>query len=156
MPLHMLDLGPRLLMSDHHRAIAKACRRLRAEIYTDDPRTLVADYHCFERAVIEHMVIEERDLLPAYTAYDAADARSIRQHHRELRELLDRIGLDVELHRVRASQLEELLEAVQHHIVHEEATLYPWAGANIEVDTRDALFDRLIRSLQDLGRVRTS
>jgi hypothetical protein len=156
MPTHTLDLGPRLLMSDHHRAIAKSCRRLRSTIYSDDPPTLVADYHCFERAVVEHMVIEERDLLPAYTAYDPADARSIRQQHRELRELLDRIGLDVELHRVRAAQLEQLLEVVQRHIAHEEATLYPWAQVNIGLDAKHELFDRLTRSLQDLGRVRTS
>jgi hypothetical protein len=156
MPLHTLDLEPRLLMSDHHRAIAKACRRLRSDVYTDDPPTLLGHYHCFERAVIEHMVIEERELLPAYTAYDPADAREIRHQHRELRELLDRIGLDVELHRVRASQLEQLLEAVQRHIAHEEATLYPWAQVNIPVDTKQTLFARLTQSLQDLGRVRTS
>ena len=144
--------GPRLLLADHHRAIEDACRALLACTYGDDSLQLIAQYRTFEHAMLEHLAAEEEDILPAYEAAAPADARAIRDDHAALRQQLFRIGVEVELHLVRAPTVRELIEQLHVHAAHEDATMYPWAQLQLPLSTKRRLFVQVGRSLRALAR----
>lgn len=145
---------PRLLLADHHEELAAACADLRACACTDDARELAAQFRAFERAVIEHMEVEEEHILDAYAEFDAADAEQIRRQHAELRSQLLELALDTELHCVRAAQVERMIGALRAHAAHEDARMYPWAQMHLPLPVHRALFMRIARSLRELARSR--
>lgn len=143
--------GPRLLLADHHRELESSCRGLLAHAYGDDPRDLILYYRAFERATLAHLAAEEELILPLYEAHAPDDAEAIRGEHAAIRQLLFRIGIDVELHIVRAETVRHLIETLQLHADREDATMYPWAQDHLPVSTRRQLFVRIGRSLRLLA-----
>lgn len=139
---------------EHHRALETACQALLAQTYSDDPRELVLHYRLFERSMLEHLAAEDDLILPAYAEYAGADARSIRDEHVAIRELLFRVCVDVELHIVRVATVKDLIERLQVHAAHEDAAMYPWAQDHLPLSTRRQLFVRIGRSLRALVRQR--
>lgn len=138
------------LLVEHHRALETACQTLLAQTYLDDPRELVFHYRAFERATLEHLAAEDDLILPDYAERVPDDARSIRDDHAAIRQLLFRIGIDVELHVVRVDTVKELIEKLQVHAAHEDAAMYPWAQDHLPLSTRRQLFVRIGRSLRSL------
>ena len=149
-----IEAGPRLLLQDHHDALQAACRDLMADVYNDDTFSLTNRYRRFERAVLEHIDVEERELLPGFTKYSRLDARMIRLQHAEIRDQLYRLGIDLELHRARAERFAALIDALKRHVELEETTLYPWARENLSVHAKREQFVRLGHSLRALSRLR--
>ncbi len=147
--------GPRLLLAEHHREIEAACTALLARTYADDPRELVAQYKLFERAIVEHLDAEEQLILPAYSAEDPADAQAILAEHGAIRHALNRIGIEVELHLVRARSVHALVELLREHAGREDQTMYPWAQVHLTVTMKGQLFDRIADSLRALLKFRT-
>lgn len=146
--------GPRLLFADHHEKIEQACEALRASIYTDDSHELMMRFRSFEHAMLEHMAAEEEQILPAY-AEDAPDeAAAVRATHDDLRRQLYRIGVEVELHCVRASTLEQIIKTLRAHAAREDGQMYPWAQVHLPARTKRDLVKRIGRSLRRLGRDR--
>ncbi len=123
--------GPRLLLADHHREIEGACLGLVAGTYADDPLELIKQYCCFERAMLDHLAAEEEQILPAYAEHAPADAQALRDDHAAIRQALYRIGLEVELHLVRATTVNQLVEALRAHAAREDAKMYPWAQLHL-------------------------
>lgn len=143
--------GPRLLLAEHHREIEDACRALLARTYADDPRALIAEYRGFERAMLEHFAAEEEEILPGYAEHASQDARVVRDDHARLRQLLFRLGVDVELHVIRLASVTELLDQLHAHAAREDAAMYPWAEAHLPVTAKRRLFVRIGRSLRALA-----
>lgn len=50
----------------------------------------------------------------------------LRAEHAALRQLVDAVGLDVELHTLRAESIESLVAALRAHAAREERVFYPW------------------------------
>jgi hypothetical protein len=148
--------GPRLLLADHHDVIDEKCRDLEAAIHQDDPRELVSSFRVFEDAMLDHLWEEEEEILPSYALFDWKDAQDVRRQHTELRKQLNAIGVDVELHGVRAIDLKHLMQLLRAHAKHEDSRMYPWAQVNLPLSTRRRLFLRVgrsIRMLRDLRRM---
>lgn len=145
--------GPRLLFADHHRGIEAAYRALLAATYTDDPRELVTQFKIFENEILEHMAAEEEVILPAYEHYVPADARAVRKDHGRIREQLTRIGIDCDLHAIRADTMEELITELRTHAAREDLQMYRWAQIHLPLDTKRALFVRLGTSLRRLAQI---
>lgn len=146
-------LAARQLLQDHQRALETAGHDLRTEIYSDNSITLLHRFRCFEHAITEHLDVEERELLPAFSEHAPEDARQIQLQHRELRDRLYHVGVDVELHRVRAAHLESLVGMLQRSLAFEATTLYPWAETHAASCPPSELFDRLARSLRRLANL---
>ena len=146
--------GPRLLLAEHHRATEQACTALLARTYADDPHELVAQYRAFEHALLEHLAAEEELILPAYAQHDPADAQAIRDDHEAIRKALNRLGIEVELHVVRAHSVHELVDSLRAHAAREDAAMYPWAQVHLPLVTRRQLFVRVGRSLRALVQFR--
>jgi len=146
--------GPRLLLAEHHRALDSACRALLGYTYQDDPRELIQQYRRFERATVDHLAAEEELILPAYADEAPDDAREIYDDHMRIRQLLFRIGVEVELRVVRAETVKRLVATLQAHAAREDAGMYPWAQAHLPLSTRRQLFVRIGRSLRTFARIR--
>lgn len=153
---HPTNNGPRLLFADHHEEIEAACRALKAAIYTDDPANLIARFRTLERATLEHMSAEEEEILPAYEKTMPADASRILATHDELRRQLMRLAIDVELHAVRAHQLERLIATLREHARQEDLYMYAWAQIHLPLRTKRVLFKRIGRSLRALAQQRAA
>lgn len=143
--------GPRLLFADHHEKIEKACDALRAATYGEDSLELIARYRTFERAMLEHMAAEEEQILPAYAAEAPDEAAEIRATHDELRRQLYGLGVEVELHCVRAESLEQIVKTLRAHAAREDARMYPWAQVHLPLRTKEELVTRIARSLRSLA-----
>ena len=143
-----------LLLAEHHRAMEAACTELLGHTYADEPFELVAEYRRFEREVRAHLAAEEDLLLPRYAQHAPDDARKLLDDHEELRRLLYRIGVDVELHIVRAATVDQLVARLRAHAAHEDAGLYAWAAGGLDARVRDQLRARLAPSIVELDRLR--
>jgi hypothetical protein len=142
-----------LLLAEHHHVIEAACRELLGRTYSDEPADLVAEYRRFEHEMLEHIAIEEELLLPAYAEHAPEDARALREDHAALRQLMYRIGIDVELHLVRAKTVDQLIAQLRAHAVREENGLYVWAADHAPASARQQSVDRIRRSLRELARL---
>jgi hemerythrin-like domain-containing protein len=142
--------GPRLLLAEHHREIENACMALLGRTYADEPRALVAQYRTFERAITEHLEAEEHLILPAYALDAPDDAQALRSDHDTIRLALTRVGIEVELHLVRAHTVEALVDALRAHAAREDAGMYPWAQVHLPGEARQKLVNQIGASLRDL------
>ena len=97
------------------------------------------------------MDAEEDAILPAYTKRYPEDAQAIYRSHQELRRQLFRLGVEVELHEVRAETLEQLVQSLRSHSAHEDRGMYPWARAQLPPRTKLELFTRIRHSIQLLA-----
>ncbi len=146
--------SPDLLLAEHHRATEQACTALLARRYSDDPLELVAHYRSFEHALLEHLAAEDELILPAYAEHAPTEAQAIRDDHAAIRKALNRIGLEVELHVVRAHSVNELVDSLRAHAAREDTVMYPWAQVHLPPVTRRQLFLRIGRSLRALVQFR--
>lgn len=144
--------GPRQLLADHHREIEVACREMLACTYADDPLQLIEQYRVFERAILDHLGAEEEMILPAYAEAAPADARALRDDHAALRQQLFQLGVEVELHLVRAQTLCELIDQLHAHAAREDASMYPWSQLHLPLASKRQLFDRISQSLRLLAQ----
>ncbi len=152
--LHVGGMSPTLLLPEHHREIEAACRELAARAYADDPLELVRQYRGFEHEMLEHLEVEEQLLLPQYEEVAPDDTRAIREEHSELRRLLYMIAVEVELHVVRAATVDRLIARLRAHTARENAGLYPWADANLSLEMKRHLTDRMRHSMRELAQLR--
>lgn len=146
----------RTLLGEHSREIETTCCELLGRTYADEPHALVQAYRQFEREMLEHLALEEQILIPGYAADAPDDARTLMDEHAQLRQLLYRLAIDVELHTVRLEAVENLVERLHAHAAHEDAGLYTWAAAHLPAGTVAQLIDRIETSIAALARTRTT
>jgi hypothetical protein len=140
-----------ILLDDHHVRLERICTDLLSDAYADDPRALCARWREFESEIRDHMSAEEDMILPAYETVAPAEAHAIREEHRRLRDVLQRLGVEVELHQVRLRTVRELLDQLRAHADREDAAMYPWAAAHRCTLGLAALRTRIESWLADTG-----
>jgi iron-sulfur cluster repair protein YtfE (RIC family) len=130
----MNDLDPRLgpvrfFTADHRRCDA-LWARLEAIADGDDAGALSAVFADFDRAMRQHLDLEEQVLFPAFeaaTGMRSGPTQVMRMEHAQMRSLLDRMaksaaGGDAE---GVVNHGDTLLMLVQQHNLKEEGMLYP-------------------------------
>jgi hypothetical protein len=142
---------PRRLLADHHVRIEAACEELRAAGQGGDPVDVIARYRSLEHAVLEHLHAEEESIIPEYSKYAPRDAELIRTAHDELRQRLQQVGVEVELHCVRSDTIDGLTAALRAHAADEDLAMYPWAEANLPPSTRRQLLACIGNQLRALA-----
>jgi hemerythrin superfamily protein len=138
-----------ILLDDHHRRLERTCSDLLADTYADDPRALCARWRQFEAELLDHMRAEEDVILPGYEQVAPEEARAIRNDHARLRELVQQLGVEVELHQIRLHTVRELLERLQRHAEREDSAMYPWAAHHLAAPRLAALRQRIERWLDE-------
>jgi Hemerythrin HHE cation binding domain len=112
--------------SKHYRRLEGLLAELRALVLADDPRGLRPFWTAFERELRDHLAAEETCLLPAFGETHANKARSLRQDHAQIKDLLEEIGMRIDLHLVRAKAVDHLIDVLREHTRREDAWMDAW------------------------------
>jgi hemerythrin-like domain-containing protein len=149
-------------LEQHHRELDARFERLVERASAGDPAELRAEWTAFERELLRHLELEEAEILPAFAAHDAAEARAILAEHAEIRAALLDMGLNLDLHLLRAEAIEAFVQRLRTHARREDAALYAWAERHvppagwrsIEDGLREAAGARADRGVRGLFRGR--
>lgn len=115
------------------------------------PGALEATWDVFECRLTHHMEAEERFLLPLVEVSNPAEVARTRKEHIQIRDMLAELGLAIELHAIRASDILKLSELLRAHAKHEDEALYQLAGDKAAVAVGHGIFDSLKAALHSLA-----
>lgn len=115
------------LVHDHEELDAMLVQ-LAAEAEDSDRPALQATWNDFEAHLIAHINAEERYLLPLIETDNSNEVARTLREHAEILELIAELGLAIELHMARQSDIHRLVDLLRAHAKHEEAALYTLAG----------------------------
>jgi hemerythrin-like domain-containing protein len=121
------------ILAEHHRELEGCMERLLARVRDGDPAALRAEWSAFERALSRHLEQEEAEILPGFARDDAAGARQILADHGEIRGALLGMCINLDLHLLRAEQVEDFVAQLKAHAKREEAALYAWAQRHVSL-----------------------
>ena len=122
----MSPIGERL--TGDHREIEGLLDSLARAAEDADREALLPLWSDLERRLIQHMDAEERYLLPLIEASHPAEAKRTLLEHARIRDRLCELGLAVELHAVRRTDIQALIEVLRAHAEYEDKVLYVTAG----------------------------
>ena len=143
MPPRPAELPPDHLLAEDHRRLDRSFGALVVRAQGGDPIQLRAEWQAFERGLLHHLDLEEREILPGFARDNEEDAEMIRQEHAAIRETLVEMGIDLDLHLLRADAVQRFCDRLRAHAAQEEAALYRWAGGNVPRGQWAALGRRL-------------
>jgi len=75
----------------------------------------------FEGELLKHIDWEEMYLLPTFEALDPTLANELRSDHARFRATLGRIGIEIDIHAIRAERFDEFASDLGAHAAREEA-----------------------------------
>ncbi len=111
----------------HHARLLRLFDELIAETKKDDRSELREMWNIFEKALLAHISAEEVELLPIYAEEHPAAADTLLQDHQYFRRVLTEFGINLDLHLLRTSAVEEFISRLRAHAQSEDDGLYPWA-----------------------------
>ncbi len=85
----------------------------------------------FEKDFREHMEFEEKELFAGFaaTGADQADVvKTLREQHDDIREQLYKLGVQIQLHAIRAETIDAFFKVIRLHNTVESAHFYPWVA----------------------------
>jgi hemerythrin superfamily protein len=135
----------RAVLHSDHQYLDKLFQSLIMRARTGEPGELRAAWSRFEQELGWHMQLEEAEMLPTFARAHPAEAEAIREEHRQIREQVTAMGLDLDLHCLRAERVEALVALLRDHARREEALLYPWSDDELEGRERESLRGALER-----------
>lgn len=118
----------------------------------DDP-TIQSVWSEFERRLFAHLDAEERYLLPALEKKHADPVARAKVEHARIRALVSDLGIRADLHILRKSVADALVDMLKSHAAWENETLYLIADRELPAEHRTALHKAvaLVRSGMDSG-----
>jgi hemerythrin-like domain-containing protein len=121
------------LLSQHHRSLDERLDKLMRRAREEDPAALRAEWAVFERELSRHMEQEEAEILPIFAKHDPAEAHALLSEHCAIRNALLDLGLNLDLHCLRAEAVDDFVQRLRAHAKREDAALYPWAQSHLPV-----------------------
>ena len=118
-------------VAEHHRDLNHRLDELISRAQECDAAELRREWTAFERELLRHMEIEEAEILPGFAQHDAPGARAILADHGEIRRDLLEMGLNLDLHLLRAEAVEGFVQRLKAHARREDEALYPWAEHHV-------------------------
>jgi hemerythrin-like domain-containing protein len=118
-------------LAAHHRHLERVFEALVAEAQERDAESLHPEWKAFERELERHLALEEAEFLPDFAREHPEEAREIRSDHAAIRSALVQMGIDLELHALRADAVAAFVEGLKAHARREEHLLYPWAARSL-------------------------
>jgi len=130
------------LLADHAR-LERALEALENAAEGAQEDELIRVWQSFESGLRAHLDAEETHILPLVE--DVTARATVEADHAAIRESLDQLGLQVELHAVREEQVDAFLAQLRAHKEREETGLYADAEDKLAEPDRQTLLDRLSR-----------
>ncbi|HVW24490.1 MAG TPA: hemerythrin domain-containing protein [Polyangiaceae bacterium] len=118
-------------------------RELNDAVECDDASILQACWTKFESRLSTHMAAEERYLLPGLESRHPVEAERLRGDHGRFRSLLAELGVRADLHLLRKTASDELLQLLESHAAWEDKTIYKWAEQELDADTHFSILRAL-------------
>jgi nucleotide-binding universal stress UspA family protein len=116
-----------------HAMLTRRCADLVQRAESGDWRECDVIWDEFCSLLDIHMTEEETSLLPVYergNATDLAVAGEIRRDHAAIRAATERLGVSIQVHAVRASDIKALVDQLETHARRENQSLYGWLEAH--------------------------
>ena len=132
-----------------HASIERRISRLVTAARMDDWDRLHAAWSEVERDLNAHLTVEEELMLPRFERHDAAHAAEIRAQHTRIRAQLQALGVDLDLHALRADAVEAFVAELKEHAACEERALYSWAQGSLGEPEKTSLLSRLKARLRN-------
>jgi hypothetical protein len=104
----------------HHRLIDTSLRSLAAAVKRGEYREIRELFQRFENNLLAHMNWEEMYFLPPYEKKFPREAKEIAREHAEIRTLLGRLGIEIDLHVIRDEGFSEFASLLESHARKEE------------------------------------
>ena len=98
-----------------HQRLECLARGVADSIRDDDRDCMHDDYAAFERQLLDHLDWEDMYLLPRFEDLDPQAADTIRRDHARFRKTLGEIGIEIDLHIVRAERFDEFARDLASH-----------------------------------------
>lgn len=119
-------------LHDDHRAFTARFDNLCDRARSGDWHELDEVWSSFTADIEAHLAFEETQLFPGYRAQSPACGALVHRlcnQHAEFRELLARIGLQIQLKEIRPATIEAFTALMSEHARIESDTIYAWAQA---------------------------
>ena len=139
------------LLSEHHRSLNERLDKLMSRAREEDPSALRAEWAAFERELSRHMEQEEAEILPDFAKHDRAEAHALMSEHCAIRNALLDLGLNLDLHCLRAEAVDDFVRRLKAHATREDTALYPWAQSHLPAGRWQSI-KRGLRSAAEGGR----
>jgi hemerythrin-like domain-containing protein len=155
MPTTQTALGSDLrnAMLSEHASMERRLERLVASAHMNDWERLRAAWSELEQDLRAHLQGEEEFMLPKFERCDAAGASHIRDEHGQIREQLEALGVELDLHALRDATVEKFVARLREHAAREEQALYAWAQTSLSEQEKSSLLSRLKTRLRALTEV---
>jgi hypothetical protein len=119
-----------MLAGDHDR-LDRIFQTIVTRAYGGDFQQLEAEWFAFQEALLGHLDAEERNVIPALARDRPREAQTLLDDHRLIRLQLLQLGIDLDLHCLRADRVDAFVEALRAHAHREENIFYPWADKHL-------------------------
>ena len=150
------------VLAKHHAELDQRIAVLLTKADGDDCQELANAWNRFERELLRHFDLEERELFPRSTPEHPEEVAALRQDHEALRRDLLALGIRADLHCLRAEAVRAFVADLRAHAAREDQTLYRWASRDVDGDAwgriarglrdaRDAAAERIGTELSQLG-----
>ncbi len=136
-----------------HRELDSILRCLAQDAEAPVAGVLESSWDAFEQRILRHMQAEEQYLLPLVEVSNPLEVERTRGEHIKIRDLLAELGLAIQLHAVRASDIYNLIDLLRAHAKHEDEALYQLAGNKASVAVEHGIFES-IKSILHLATPR--
>lgn len=111
---------------EDHREIERLLVELRDAVEGAEAPTIQQIWSAFERRLMAHLDAEDRYLLPLIESARPEASRKIREEHAQIRRQVAQLGLECDLHMVRKSKADDLINRLRRHAAWEDEQFYPF------------------------------
>ncbi|MBK8014232.1 MAG: hemerythrin domain-containing protein [Deltaproteobacteria bacterium] len=116
---------------DEHRELESILQDLHRRAHSGHWADLNEVWSGFCSTFDAHMKAEEDEVFPAYlrdhpTPEAEARIAALIREHQELRALVEAIAMEIQLHEIRASSVDQFITKNREHAIVETQLFYPW------------------------------
>jgi hemerythrin superfamily protein len=119
-----------ILAGDHDR-LDREFQAIVTRAYGGDLQQLESEWLTFQRGLMAHLDAEEKHLIPALAQDRPVEAQTLLDDHAQIRDQLMQLGVDLDLHCLRAERVEAFVNALRGHACREESIFYPWVDKQL-------------------------
>ncbi|HEY6079791.1 MAG TPA: hemerythrin domain-containing protein [Polyangiaceae bacterium] len=135
-----------------HEELDALLQRLAEDVEAPAGGALEATWSDFESRLVRHLQAEERFLLPLVEASNPEEVARTRAEHARIRDSIAELGVAIELHTARKSDIDELIRFLREHAKHEDEALYQLAGDKAPVAVQHRIFEDLKHAVRAVIR----
>lgn len=118
-------------LREEHRELESRFREIHRRALEGDWADLNGAWSELCQLLEAHLEFEEQQLFPAYVAEDPRreeELSVLRREHARLRELMDEIAIEIQLHQLRAHTVDAFIALNHDHASRENRRFYPWTS----------------------------